>query len=749
MKPYFKAKIRNMKLKIFYAFAIFCLQFFIAATALSQTIDDAGEGPLNGVWWYGSQQINMVAPTFNGQSVIGNFANFKWKDIQPTSSTAYTWTSFDQKLANYAADGNGKYICVMVYTGEAAPIRNADNTAAGWLQAAGVPQFTTLDNGTTNYYPDYTDPDYKTYWYAMINAVIAHIGTLSQSIRSKVIIFQSAEGTTGDIGPYKGTPQNGYTLDPQGLTWRTIRTDAWLNTNTQLNIYNNQPGNKLHLLVNVGNESVDYNYYFTWFGQQTGTIVNAWKKSGNPGHGYQLNNEATAKASYDPFINTIQSGYACNTTKQRSRSELSDETSAGWFTENPKWNYYWMALGCLHYGLDIWMLPTSDLQNTNSWAGLTFYKKYAGAKDANCSTGAFCALRDGLNANDFTRFPITGSPSFPNGTLNNNISRCTSIAASFSPAKGYGAEQKDPAAAQGNAINQRSATALNDVGWDIFPGNYEKFITQLNQPAGLYKGGYWKQGDNSQECGRFAKGFDNKNGNSINDLYFDIDNNLFSGVDAGSQTHDIYLYITYLYQGANQNWELKCSKNGAGGNPLFKTFVRSDFINDNSFNSNPVAGSWVRAYVNITNCYFNNKIVVAGLSAADLVLHNPDPANADDIFHMLEIRKEAPVVSQRTITVNGPSKDQKALMEEANSNFSRELLVYPNPATDHVNISFKNKKEISLIRVYDLLGRLVTQKNVKAYSVSLSRNELSNVAGIYFINATSEGKQFTARLKLN
>ena len=70
-------------------------------------------------------------------------------------------------------------------------------------------------------------------------------------------------------------------------------------------------------------------------------MPNWWRKAGNHGHGYQLNNERDMMAFFDPLINHPESG-----TLLRARSEM-DEMFKGWFQEAPVWNAYWLNLWAL------------------------------------------------------------------------------------------------------------------------------------------------------------------------------------------------------------------------------------------------------------------------------------------------------------------------------------------------------------------------------------------------------------------
>ncbi|MBQ1731987.1 MAG: T9SS type A sorting domain-containing protein, partial [Bacteroidales bacterium] len=75
------------------------------------------------------------------------------------------------------------------------------------------------------------------------------------------------------------------------------------------------------------------------------------------------------------------------------------------------------------------------------------------------------------------------------------------------------------------------------------------------------------------------------------------------------------------------------------------------------------------------------------------------------------------------------------------------LNIYPNPASDYVNIVSENA-EISEVQVYDMVGRLVVSRQVADESLTL------NVAGMvdatYFVRVIyTDGKASVSKLIIN
>ena len=77
------------------------------------------------------------------------------------------------------------------------------------------------------------------------------------------------------------------------------------------------------------------------------------------------------------------------------------------------------------------------------------------------------------------------------------------------------------------------------------------------------------------------------------------------------------------------------------------------------------------------------------------------------------------------------------------------ITLYPNPASDYVNLSFIEAGEDYKIEIYDALGKKVLEKN-NVSSSSDGRIYLNGIsAGIYYINIYSDTDQTTKKLVVN
>ena len=78
--------------------------------------------------------------------------------------------------------------------------------------------------------------------------------------------------------------------------------------------------------------------------------------------------------------------------------------------------------------------------------------------------------------------------------------------------------------------------------------------------------------------------------------------------------------------------------------------------------------------------------------------------------------------------------------------FASEVKIYPNPASEYVNISFVNLSERISVVVYNQLGSVVINKE---YTSITSEEKISLegiTAGIYYVQITSETAKTTKKL---
>ena len=306
-----------------------------------------------------------------------------------------------------------------------------------------------------NLHPYYVHPEYKQSFFALIDALGDYVNGLPRELREGVVFVQSAEGSTGDGQPYKGNPLDSqYTISK--TDWNDFRRETWMRYQKAL------PG--IPILVNSDANTKEET---EWMFANLDVIA---LKHGMFSHGYHVSDNI---GRLERFV------AICEAAKKRgmpvlTRGEMDGEMFVyAWSTRNISQAVYWSGLFATHCRLDLWNIPHKALKD--EYANLpayTFFNRYAGLQDPVTSPRAFCALRDGLNAADADRFSVRDF-----GPLKkSNQQRYLNIAAAYAP---YGARMEDPEKATGGGMQNRKRMGYNDVGWNIFPGNYCRFLTQI------------------------------------------------------------------------------------------------------------------------------------------------------------------------------------------------------------------------------------------------------------------------------
>lgn len=547
-----------------------------------------GDKPF-GVWWRGgpdAQRMHEMCPYIRGV-----FVAFRWSMLEPKPGE-FDWTYFDGEMTRYARAGFD--LQFMVWVGENSP---------RWIYDHGVPEVETTPtqnpHGVTRHdtYPFYLNENYQRFYHRMIREVAAHLDRLPQDVRAKIVSLQTAEGNTGDEGGYKGQPLNpAYRLpEPE---WNAFKFETW---KLFASLYApKQP--KIHVLINSGNQG----QYHDWL---MANMPDTWRKAGNPGHGYQLNDEMAMFRFLDPVINRRN----VNGEFIRCRSEM-DEAFKGWFKEAPVWNQYWLNLWGLTFGLDIFQHETSVFNDPRHDAGFIFFDRYAGEKDPATSPGAFCALHDGLDAADEQRFPVAefgrGGLAPRNADPQPGMARAAKIAEAFAR---FGARQGDPEKSVRVVMQNRDAQKMNDVGWNIWTGNYGRYLTQFD-PRGTSQG-YWRVGDPAQPYGRFARGFDPAS--SRDAMFFTLDPAFYGQPLAGQRP--VQIRVVYFDRGTGA-WALAYDAVSAPQK------IAREIKNTNT-------GRWREIVVTLDDANFGHR----GPHDSDVALLNR--SRDITLFHLVEIRR--------------------------------------------------------------------------------------------------------------
>jgi hypothetical protein len=152
----------------------------------------------------------------------------------------------------------------------------------------------------------------------------------------------------------------------------------------------------------------------------------------------------------------------------------------------------------------------------------------------------------------------------------------------------------DPRKALGGGMVNRKRDGSNDVGWGILPGNYSRFLTQLD--PGFGDVGFWNV--DQSLYGRFARGFDHKSGKTK--MRFQLDN--------AFQAETIAVNVTYLDRGQGA-WSL--SVPGSSAEQLFR---------------NSGSGQWITATTMMPRKHLLDGQVLLNYEGGE-----------DTMFHLIEI----------------------------------------------------------------------------------------------------------------
>jgi hypothetical protein len=484
-----------------------------ATTAKAQSIQEVFSNA--GIWQdYGIPVSAKEHPEFNGRLV-----NYSWKDIE-TSPDVWDWTGFDNDLKDHSADNMP--VIFMIYTRMNAP---------DWLFLNGVPKVNELNSSgeLTGYSPYYLDAEYNFYFKRMITKVREHIQSLEPSLRNQIIGVQPCFGSTGDQIAYKGTVAKQYEItDAQFDSLFKVYSLYYYNEYKDLSP-------KITMLSNPNAQQADQQYWLA------SNCPGGWTKCGIMSKGSQLNMESDKNNWLYDILNKPWNGKYI-----KSRSEIvGQQLYAGWWSKNKYKEMFATMCYCIYWGVD-WPNETSDiLQDPKFDSSLSFFNKYAGQKVPGLAQNALCALKDVLDASDSERFPASNY-----GVVDrNNKTRYSNIYNSFIP---YGAQLQDISAVTGTEYDCLGAKGTNDVGWHLLPGNYERFLHQID--ANSTSAGYWNIDSENPDVmfGRFGRGFDIAKGK--NALYFDVDDAFLKNAPLNG-AYPVTIEVTYYDKGTG-SWQL-------------------------------------------------------------------------------------------------------------------------------------------------------------------------------------------------
>lgn len=566
--------------------------------SLSPAADDGGSIPLEayGVWDRGASFDFEDYPFLKGLTF-----NADWEEIEPRPGQ-FDWSDLDR--AAKKAHEHDRFMYISINPGPDAP---------QWVYDQGVPKVLTDDEkhaGKWKHYPYYLDPEYKRLFFRMIRSLAEHLDGLPIEQHRRIAFIQVKTGCTGDECPYKGAA-----LDPKleiakgSAEWRAFRLETFA---LHVELFQSDPDRRIELLFNAvgGEEGDDENkgYAAEWDWITSHVKGGFGIKNGALSRGHHLRGE---RVLYEQWI-----GYLVNPKGLQlfRRSEMDQTWRKPWYQRNVPMNFYWGAVNAIHGGQSIWDVTASALKAAKEYdlaPAFDFFNKYAAQIYPASATDAFCALHKGLDASDTTAYPesVYGDAS------PRNVERMLAICKTFAK---YGARVDDETALLFGQVRQRSSqTGFNDVGWQIWPDNYYRFLYQID--ADTTSVPRWRVGgeitQDSPIYARFARGFEHASGKD--GLYFKLDDEFFRG----RQPKSVTIRIVWYDERAGSTWKLTYDA-GQTEMKTARTFTGQG------------THQWRTETVQLTDAILDH----GGDRGSDFALINTD--DRDDLFSLIELHRD-------------------------------------------------------------------------------------------------------------
>ena len=546
--------------------------------------------------------------------------NQSWADIEKQPGV-FDWSALDQAMDS--AVKRNQFIYLSVNVGPDSP---------EWIYTKGVPRVETRNQIHDSWpsYPFYPSPEYKSFLQKMITEFGKHIRSYPKEKQERIAFVQVKTGCTGDECAYKGTVvENKYDLPTKSPAWREFRLwqfDLFVKT---FQGGSDQP--QIALMFNNvepdGEETGEGKNGGKGEGKGEGGFIEEWKwvtanakggvgvKIAGSGRGHHLSGERTKIDAWQPLLIAAQG------TPLFARSEMDQTWQKAMYFVNRPLNFYWGALTGLQNGQSIWDVSASAMEACKEQGfdySFYFFDRYAGQIDPKTATGVFCALHKGLDAADTKAYPEAEF----GPAQRKNVDRMLKICAAYAK---YGAAVDDQNGLLLGQVRQRDTqTGLNDVGWDIWPDNYGRFLYQIDADATSVP--LWRVGgpitQMSSIYSRFARGFEHASGKDA--MLF----KLHEGFSEGNEPKVMTMTVVWYDGTAGSTWKLDYDA-GKGG---MKTALNVTGKGDKQ---------WHHETVTVEDAVLRQ----GGTKGADFALVNTD--DKDDIFSLIEVHRgklETPVL---------------------------------------------------------------------------------------------------------
>ena len=546
-----------------------------------------------GVWDRGASFDPEEYPFLKGLSF-----NATWGEVERQPGV-FDWTGLDHAVEK--AFQKKVFLYLSLGVGPEAP---------EWIYAHGVPKVFTDDErhvGKWKYYPYPLAPAYKSYFQRLITELGNHIRGYPAEKQARIAFIQVKTGCTGDETAYKGEPKDAqYALPKSSAKWRAFRLDVFA---LFVRTFQEGPGRPVDLLFNSvggdagGGEAFSEEWQWVTSHCKGGFGI----KNGALSRGHHLSGERTLYEQWTRFLIDPK-----GLTLFR-RSEMDQTWTKPWYRLNLPLNFYWGTVNALNGGQSVWDVSAGAIEAAKA-AGFDhsfhFFNRYAGQIHPESATGAFCALHKGLDSADTKAYP---EAHFGKATRK-NLDRMLKISQQFSK---YGARVDDPEAlTMGQVEQRRDQKGFNDVGWDIWPDNYSRFLYQID--ADQTSVPLWRVGGPitpaSSIYARFARGFEHTSGK--NSLYFKLHDNFYKNKEPKTVT----VHVAWYDGHAGSRWKLVYD----AGASVMKTGLE-------------ITGKGARQWRDATVTLRDAVMAHGGIRGSDLALVNTD--EKDDAFGIIEVHR--------------------------------------------------------------------------------------------------------------
>ena len=555
-----------------------------------------------GVWDRGSAYDPKEYPFLKGLAF-----NQKWAELERVPGV-FDWSALDAAMERAVA--RDQFIYLSLGVGPEAP---------DWIYTQGVPAVKTDGQMHDSWpvYPFYPSAAYRAFFQRLITEFGKHIRQYPREQQERIAFIQVKTGCTGDECAYKGEAIDPrYELPVRSREWREFRLwtfDVFVQT------FQRAPDqSKISLLFNHVAPDEDTpagrGYGVEWNWVMANALGGVGIKIAGSGRGHHLSGERSKIRTWEPRL------VAAAGTPLFARSEMDQTWRRAWYQLNVPLSFYWGALTGLQSGQSIWDISSAAMEACREQGfdyAFHFFNRYAGQIRPESATGAFCALHKGLDAADTAAYPEAEfGPATPG-----NLARMEKIVAAHAK---YGAAVDDRNALLLGQVRQRDTQrGFNDVGWDIWPDNYGRFLSQIDADATSVP--RWRVGGaitkTSSIYSRFARGFEHATGR--NALYF----KLHDGFSQGNEAKVMSMTVVWYDGTAGSTWRLDYDAGSAG----MKTALAVQGKGDRQ---------WHHETVTVEDAVLRQ----GGARGADFVLVNTD--EQDDSFSLLEVhrgRLEQPV----------------------------------------------------------------------------------------------------------